>query len=341
MKTLIVIIPQNIMQDNPPESSPLSASKIKKLEDCSWAYWASYHLKLPDKQNSGSARGTICHLIFEMLLNPRHLKNYKRIVKKKSLDGDPACSRLVRKHIIKQPILKDEDYLMMDQMIVVGLNNDFFVKGGELLGAELSFDIQNESPNYSIRGFIDKPYKVGKKVLIDDFKSSKAKFEGEEIESNIQGMMYSLAARKLWPDLEPEVRFSFLRFPEDPMVKVKFNDNTLKGFEYYLEYIQNKINNFTEEDSRKNLAFNQKNVKGFKGKLMCGFAKCKGQLKKDGTPMFHCPYKFQFKYFVLKDKDGKTIKSSFENGLIPKDGEKVSELHYTGCPAHKPAINEF
>ena len=61
------------------EMSPLSASKIKKLEDCSWAYWAAYHLKLPDSSNDGARRGTICHLVFECLLNPRHLKNYKKI----------------------------------------------------------------------------------------------------------------------------------------------------------------------------------------------------------------------------------------------------------------------
>lgn len=322
------------------ENQPLSASKIKKLEDCSWSYWASYGLKLPDTSNEGAIRGSICHLVFEMLLNPRHLKNYKNIIKNHSIDGD-GCARLVKKHMIKEQIDTPENYLLIDQMILVGLKNDFFIKNGELLGAEFKFDIKNEEPSYYIRGFMDKPYKVKNRVVIDDFKSSKAKFEGEEVESNIQAMMYSLAAKKTWPDLTPEIRFIFLRFSDDPMIKVKFNENTLKGFEQYLAYIQQRVNNFTEEDARKNYAFNQKNQEGFKGKLLCGFAKYKGQLKKDGKVMWACPYKFPFKYFVLKDKDNKTLKSSFDNKFEPVDGQKVLELEYNGCPIHRPPIHDF
>jgi hypothetical protein len=323
------------------ETQPLSASKIKKFEDCSWAYWCSYVLKLPDPSNLGAKRGTICHLIFEMLLNPRHLSNYKRIIKAKSIDGDKACARLVQKHMKKEQITDPADYLMIDQMILVGLKKDFFIEGGELLGAEYSFDIKNEFPKYHIRGLIDKPFKVGERVVISDFKSSKKKYEGEEIESNLQGMIYSLASRTLWPNLDPEVQFCFLRFPEDPIVKVKFNENTLKGLEHYLAHVQDKIDNFTEEDAHKNFALNQKDVEGFRGKLMCGFANKPGELKKDGTPKYVCPYKFPFKYFVLKDKDGKTLKSSKTNDFKLKEGEKVIELEYNGCPAHRPPINDF
>jgi hypothetical protein len=328
---------QNIKEEN----KSLSASKIKVFEDCSWLYYCKYHLNLPDKSNLGAQMGSTCHLIFEMLLNPRHLKNYKRIIKAKSIEGDRACTKLVNKHLNKYGINIPANYMLVDQMILVGLKNDFFVKDGELLGAELKFEIKNESPNYYIKGFIDKPFKVKDKVIIDDFKSSKSKFEGEDKESNIQGMMYSLASKKTWPELEPEVRFIFLRFGDDPMVKIKFNENTLKGFEYYLESIQKKVNNFTEEDARKNYAFDQTAVEGFKGKLMCGFAKFRGEKKKDGNPKWCCQYKYPFKYYVLKDKDNKTLKSSFENDIIPKQGERVLELDYLGCPRHRPPIDNF
>jgi hypothetical protein len=323
------------------ENKSLSASKIKVFEDCSWLYYCKYHLNLPDTSNLGAQMGSACHLIFEMLLNPRHLKNYKRIIKAKSIDGDKGCSRLIKKHLIKQSINEPKNYMLIDQMILVGLKNDFFVKGGELLGAEYEFNIKNESPNYYIKGFIDKPYKVGREIIIDDFKSSKSKFEGEDRESNIQGMMYSLAAKKIWGDIDPKVRFIFLRFADDPMVKLNFNNDTLKGFEYYLESVQQKINSFTEEDAKKNYAFDQINVEGFKGKLMCGFSKVRGEKKKDGTPKWSCQYKFPFKYFVLKDKDGKTLKSSHENNFKPKEDQKVLELQYTGCPRHRPPIDDF
>ena len=43
----------------------LSASRIKTLETCSWTYWVNYHLKIPQRSNDGSDRGTICHTVFQ------------------------------------------------------------------------------------------------------------------------------------------------------------------------------------------------------------------------------------------------------------------------------------
>ena len=59
----------------------LSASRIKTLQSCSWMYYCNYNLKLPQKNNSGAMRGTVAHLIFEVLANPRHEHYVKQIVK--------------------------------------------------------------------------------------------------------------------------------------------------------------------------------------------------------------------------------------------------------------------
>ena len=53
----------------------LSASRIKTLQSCSWMYYAKYIIGIPDKGNDGSSRGTVCHLIFEVLGDPRRKKN--------------------------------------------------------------------------------------------------------------------------------------------------------------------------------------------------------------------------------------------------------------------------
>ena len=58
---------------------------------------------------------------------------------------------------------------------MVGLTSDFFVKGGKLVKPEYEFNILNQKPLYLIKGFIDKPFIVGDKIVIDDFKSSKKK----------------------------------------------------------------------------------------------------------------------------------------------------------------------
>jgi hypothetical protein len=330
-----------------PESKALSASRIKTLESCSWLYWSNYHLKLPQKQNDGARKGDICHRIFELLLNPKHKERYKKIVKAETVSEVPAIGRLITIYAKEIGLeMSVEVYEQIDKMILVGLKADFFVKGGKLVKPEFQFEIRNESPYYYIKGFIDKPYLVKGKVVIDDFKSSKKKFSGEDKESNMQALLYSLAATKLWPDLIPVVRFIFLQYPEDPMMKISYSKDTLKGFEQYLASVQERIDSFSEKEAKANFAFDQKQASGgeFKGRLMCGFASHPNEKKKDGKPKWYCPYKFAFNYYLIK-KDGKIRYSVFEEDRIKvklKEGETIEFLKYDGCPKfNNPVLNDF
>ena len=45
----------------------LSASRIKTAQSCSWIYWNKYKQNLPDTNNDGARRGTVCHNTFEFL----------------------------------------------------------------------------------------------------------------------------------------------------------------------------------------------------------------------------------------------------------------------------------
>jgi len=67
------------------QSKVLSASRIKTLETCSWVYWNNYHTKVPQSQNDGALRGTICHTIFELLLSPKHKNHFDKIIKKNTV----------------------------------------------------------------------------------------------------------------------------------------------------------------------------------------------------------------------------------------------------------------
>jgi ATP-dependent exoDNAse (exonuclease V) beta subunit len=201
----------------------LSASRIKTLETCSWVYWNNYHTKVPQSQNDGALRGTICHTVFELLLNKRHLENYNRIIKKNAIDGDKGVDRLVKK-LAKKVKLDDSNYKLLNDMILVGLKHDFFGEHGDIVKPEYSFNIESQEPKYHIRGFIDKPIKTKKEMHIIDYKSSKYKFRGDDLEANIQAMMYSLASKKLWPKLKPIVKFLFLRFPKQPIQELTFTD---------------------------------------------------------------------------------------------------------------------
>lgn len=292
----------------------LSASRIKTLETCSWVYWNNYHAKVPQSQNDGALRGTICHTVFELLLNKRHLKNYKRIIKKNAIDGDKGVDKLVKKLSAKVK-LDESNYKLLNDMILVGLKNDFFGEGGEIVKPEYDFDITNEEPKYHIKGFIDKPIKIKKEMHIVDYKSSKYKFRGDDLEANIQAMMYSLASKKLWPKLKPIVKFLFLRFPKQPIQELIFTDEQIKGFEHYLEHINDYINKFNEESARANFA-----VDSQKNKWMCQVGGWK------------CPYKDPYKYYVKVNEKGEVVETSLENNFKDIKGFKVETRDYEGCP---------
>jgi hypothetical protein len=292
----------------------LSASRIKTLETCSWVYWNNYHTKVPQSQNDGALRGTICHTVFELLLNKRHLKNYKRIIKKNAINGDEGIDRLVKKLSVKVK-LDESNYKLLNDMILVGLKSDFFGEGGEIVKPEYDFDIINEDPKYHIKGFIDKPIKIKKEMHIIDYKSSKYKFRGDDLEANIQAMMYSLASKKLWPKLKPIVKFLFLRFPKQPIQELSFDDNEIKGFEHYLEHINKYVDNFDENSAQANFA-----IDNVKNKWMCQVGGWK------------CPYKDPYEYYVKLNDKNEVIESSLDGKFKNIEGFKIEKRSYQGCP---------
>lgn len=308
----------------------LSASRIKTLETCSWTYWCNYHLKLPDKPNDGASRGTVCHLIFELLLNPRHKKHFIKIDKKASIKASPAVNRLVIKHMKKLNIFTEQNYEMVDQMIVVGLTQDFFLNKAKLGQAEEEFLIESSNPKYKIKGFIDKNgfYPKDKIFKIVDYKSSKAKFKDDELTANIQALTYTLASKKsnTFKEIASKIekvitQFIFLRFPKQPIQEVIITDEQLNGYERYLEYIYNIAENFNEKSAVSNFAADNEDKK-----WLCKAGKT-----------WVCPYYEPFEYLEVTDENGKFIKNYFVDNL-PKDlnkSYKVNKKTYTGCPAHK------
>jgi hypothetical protein len=265
--------------------------------------------------------GTCCHSVFECLLNPRHKKKFNKIIKKDaSIKKCKVITRYIKWQMRKFNIPK-ENFDKIDSMIVMGLITDFFVKGAKLEAPELEFDIINKKPFYRIGGFIDKPAIKGDNFLIYDYKSSKQAFTEQELKTNIQAQIYSLAAKHLHPHLKPIVNFIFLAH-NPPTRTIEFDDNEIKGLEKYLEEIYYKISNFTQKDFASNLAANKgfpKPEEGFCKRLMCGRAKSPNEKKKNGDPAWYCPQKFPYDYWALCNKDGKTIKSSLERkDLKPK-----------------------
>lgn len=317
----------------------ISASRLKLFKSCSYQYFCRYVLRLPDKTNAGALMGLECHTIAECLLNPRHRKLFDNLIASQSVYDCPQIKRHIS-YYVKKNKLDDNHTKKIGEMLIVALNTDFFCKGNHKIDPELAFDIVNEKPKYRILGFIDKiAHYVNDYIRIVDYKSSKQKFAGDELTVNVQAMMYSLAAKHLYPKCKPIADFLFLQFPDNPIQRIRFTDEQLKGFEYYLSSIQKKIDSFTLKDAKSNYAADQPYPSpqdGFCGPLMCGRAKFQGELKKDGTPKFHCLFKFPFNYFALCNENGDTLKTSFVNNFVPKEesGEFVIEKKFSGCPRY-------
>ena len=240
--------------------TPLSASRIKTAESCSWLYWCKYKLNLPDKSNDGAKRGSICHLIFEVLGLPKRKKYFNKIIKTQDVFSIPSIKKLILKHAVREGVSDDENVQLMKEMIFNGLTYDFF---GKELGkptedySEKDFLIieNNGDIKYKIRGFIDKLflYKRKKFAIIRDLKTSKSVFKGKDYTDNLHDLMYSLAVKKMFPEYSTRVsEFLFLKFDLDEnsnnsgLVKMKPLDNDeLHGFELQLSEIQRYLDNFT------------------------------------------------------------------------------------------------
>jgi hypothetical protein len=342
---------------------PLSASRIKTLQTCSWLYYFNYILKLPDKTNHGSLRGSCVHNIFECLGNPRHKKHYNKIIKKQDSFASAVVERYVRKFAKKHKIDDFENIDSINYMILSGLNYDFFsTKHGKPTESisEKDFDISvtDDSKNYRILGFIDKLFLFKKKsvALIRDFKSSKSVFTGDEVTDNIQHLMYCLAVKHLYPEYtKRDMEFLFLKFDPENGGLLQMEDveeDELEGFEFFLNEIQKIINKFDEKIATSSMAYDKgypsKN-EGFCGRAVCGRAEFAGQLKKDGTPMWHCKAKFAQEFWVLKNEKGETVKSAFLDDkkslkeIMDKyPNSKIEKFIYNGCPKfQKKSIDKY
>jgi len=328
----------------------LSASRLKTAKTCSWLYWSKYHLKLPDKTNEGASRGFICHLIFECLGNKRHAATYKQIIKAKNIFASPSVERLVLKHAKRLNVDDQENIELINKMSLAALGHDFFGKKRGRLSEEHSeyeFDlhIKDEEKDYCIKGFIDKLflYKKNNTAIIRDFKTSKQVFKGEEETKNLQDYIYSLAVRHLFPDYKNRYsEFLFLKFDlngKGTLKMKKLNDKVLNKFEVELTKSQIYLDNFSISHARGAYAADKPRPTdgSFGGQIVCGFAKFKGQLKKDGKPMWHCAYKFPFDYYALCDKKDKVLQTAFPDEyhlLVSKrsKGDSIKKMHYSGCP---------
>ena len=342
------------------QTKKLSPSRIEKLLDCSYSYYANYVLKLPDSGNNGSKRGSIIHDLYECLAS--HPKRHYPKFKKMRDSGDVYSIKCVERFIrikarqyklnlnewvlnkAKNGMIQNKTFI--NEMILAGLTPQFYGKRGDKILAEqyheLNVDRPEDGIRYELVGYIDKTFirslDTGEisEIEVHDYKSSKDKFSKEKLKFNMQGVAYQLFLKSKYPDVKNiSMKFLFLQFPNDPWQEVDpVEDDIVKGVEIYLSHLYEKINNFTEEDAVSNFSkYNGKfhfcggdGFKSYKDKKL-------GKVETN-EPKWKCPHKDPYDYFAIVSEDGSVVRTSLkEKDLIPKEGEQVRRMEYAGCPA--------
>ena len=350
--------------------TPLSASRIKTAQNCSWTYFCKYILKLPESTNEGASKGWICHLIFELLGAEKHAFHLKKALKEGSIYASNALERLVTIHANRLGVNYDEALVDMDEMALKGLKYDFFggakTKPKEAI-SEKDFDlvVEDGDKNYRIKGFIDKLFLYNKHAVIRDFKTSKQVFKGKDLTDNLQDLMYSLAIKKLYPKYKKRnSEFLFLRFPlgedllgapQKGLLQMEtIGDEELEGFEYHLTEITKYLNDFTPTKAVASFAATKPYPKdgSFGGPLSCGkegFKKHRGEplLDQNGDkiPAYICPFRRPMSYYALLNSAGEVKRGVFEGDegsleSLKKEGDTIELREYEGCP-HWNKKDEF
>lgn len=321
----------------------LSASRIKTLQDCSWKYHATYVLKLRDGKNSGSSRGTVCHAILEALLRPDRKPYFERIMKLKNVNGVPSIKRYIDILARREDVFDEENLNLINEFILTALSLDFYCEGAEKVVSELKFEEKDDK--IWILGFVDKLAEYPNKVKIIDYKTQKNFFTDEELEFNVQVLMYIMVAKKMFPGKKIEFEFhqlkeafegrGFKKSRRDPIQKVPENcitDDVVEGFKEWLSEFSKFMDDFDLDKAHSNFA-----RKDFlKSRTRCGGVL--GQRRKSDNGLMHvCSSKYPRLYFALYEGNNliTTADSKEELEKTIKPGQRIQQETYRGCPAWK------
>lgn len=304
----------------------LSASKIKSYSSCSYLAYLRYNCGLPSSSNTGAILGSVTHSILECLANPKRATMVDDCLQYQNPFAIACIERYAKILLKKENELSEENLNKVNGFLLTAIENDFYGKGCLEAFTEYEFNINNGK--YWIYGFIDKMFVYEDSVRILDFKTSKDKFKGEDLNFNVQALMYTLVAKQLFPNKRVTVEFLFLKFRKNPYILMEYTDDQILGFESYLEYISEYLQNFGIDKALANMASSGGKAKNW----MCG--KPPYTYKDNGDLAWTCEYRAPFLYFEAL-KDGVPIKSAFtkkELDKYAKLGYTIVQRRHAGCP---------
>jgi len=299
----------------PSEKPRLSASRIKGLQSCSWEFYCSACLKLPERVWSKTFVGSLCHIVLECLAkdNLRRKEYVETIIRTGTHKSVPSIARLVENFKRDNPLMEDKHSADLDDLLMVALGYDFYFTGAtKVLPPEWRFELLIGKAK--IKGFVDRLAFYDGYAIIRDYKTQKNKFTEDELENNIQAAIYQLAVKEVF-GVPAKVEFILLRHAankKDPkkflQVVEPYTDSQLKGLVSYVENLHGEFETFTVEKAKLNLR----------------------AIEDKGFCFNVCGYRAPFTYFAAL-QNGKITRTS-KTPIQPVGGEIITEHFYSGCP---------
>lgn len=306
----------------------LSASKLGTAKNCSYLYFLKYVNFLPDESGVGANRGTVTHKVLECLLRPDRKKYVDSIVATKNPFSVAVVERLTMLWARKLDVAEPDHLEKIKTFILTGVSFDFYCEGSINLRSEEKFEI--DKGNYILNGRLDVTAEYPDRVVCRDFKTSRAKYNKEDIDFNLQALTYSVALKHKYPHLPIEVDFVFLKYTQAPFQKTFITDELREGFLAWLDYMSEYLTGFDYKKATSDFAKND-----IKRKWLCGGQL--GELNKDGDQKWYCAYKYPFVYWAAM-KDEKIVKSSRNRSDLEyhkNEGCEIVMKTHSGCPAWK------
>lgn len=305
----------------PKPARRISASRLKSMNECTYKFYASEYLRVPEKVWPKTHAGSCVHSVLEALNRDKNRDLYTLTKETQTIYSSPALTRLVRAWQYKTQ-MQDKIVTDIDPMTLVAINHTNFLDEGAVkrYGPEYEFDM-TLSNGGKIKGFIDRMADFGHgRWIITDYKSQGKRFTQSELENSFQSKMYQWIVWKRFGALA-EVHYIMLRFPptkKEPTRHIQITmpptEAQLRGFEHYLEHSYETIVQFGLQDAY-------------------------GYFKEDeGFCRNVCTYFRPTDYISIKKRDTNILVGNYMPGTEPPlAADEYSEiLHHEGCPKHNP-----
>jgi ATP-dependent helicase/DNAse subunit B len=170
-----------------PKLKHLSASRLKTFTECELKHHYNYVVKLPRETNDGAMVGSVVHQIYEDMYNQNCFPKYSHLIAN-------ACKKydLSRKTLIRKVIEMCESLKKMGYWDTID----------RFHGAEVVVDMLLNDCETRIFGYIDRLDIIGSHATVIDIKTQKVKFSKKELDENLQGKIYTLAIKRMFPHLK-------------------------------------------------------------------------------------------------------------------------------------------